>query len=102
MHDVQSKNMLTRRTSLLVAAAAPQLLGQKGGRSPWDGQLFILRSGAATAPRVDVEDVQAALDKAAELGGKKLVGPINIPAGTFAWFEDPDGNTIGLLKQAKP
>jgi len=47
---------------------------------------------------VDVEDVQAALDKAVELGGKKLVGPIAIPAGTFAWFADPDGNTIGLLK----
>jgi predicted enzyme related to lactoylglutathione lyase len=50
---------------------------------------------------VDVEDVQAALDKAAELGGKTLVGPITIPAGTFAWFQDPDGNTIGLLKSTK-
>ena len=51
---------------------------------------------------VDVEDVKAALDNAAELGGKALVGPITIPAGTFAWFADPDGNTIGLLKSAKP
>jgi predicted enzyme related to lactoylglutathione lyase len=51
---------------------------------------------------VDVEDVQAALDKAGELGGKTLVGPITIPAGTFAWFADPDGNTIGLLKPATP
>jgi predicted enzyme related to lactoylglutathione lyase len=51
---------------------------------------------------VEVEDVQAALDKAIELGGKKLVGPIPIPTGTFAWFADPDGNAIGLLKPAKP
>jgi len=51
---------------------------------------------------VDVEDVQVALDKAAELGGKSVVGPITIPAGTFAWFADPDGNTIGLLKHARP
>jgi predicted enzyme related to lactoylglutathione lyase len=51
---------------------------------------------------VDVEDVQAALDKAAALGGKTLVAPITIPTGTFAWFTDPDGNTIGLLKTAKP
>jgi len=50
---------------------------------------------------VEVDDVQAALDKAVALGGKKLVGPIPIPAGTFAWFTDPDGNTIGLLKKAK-
>jgi hypothetical protein len=50
---------------------------------------------------VDVEDVQAALDKAAELGGKTVVGPIAIPTGTFAWFADPDGNMIGLVKSAK-
>jgi uncharacterized protein len=49
---------------------------------------------------VEVEDVQAALDKAAALGGTTLVGPIAIPAGTFAWFADPDGNTIGLIKSA--
>jgi predicted enzyme related to lactoylglutathione lyase len=49
---------------------------------------------------VDVDDVQAYLDKAKELGGKALVGPITIPAGTFAWFSDIDGNTIGLLKRA--
>ncbi len=48
---------------------------------------------------VDVEDVKASLDKAVELGGRKLVGPITIPAGTFAWFADIDGNTIGLLKR---
>jgi len=49
---------------------------------------------------IDVEDVKASLDKAVELGGKALVGPITIPAGTFAWFADIDGNTIGLLKPA--
>ena len=50
---------------------------------------------------VEVEDVKASLDKAVELGGKKLVGPIAIPTGTFAWFADPDGNMIGLIKSAK-
>ncbi len=48
---------------------------------------------------VEVEDVQACLDKAAALGGKTLVPPVKIPTGTFAWFADPDGNTIGLLKR---
>ncbi len=47
---------------------------------------------------VEVEDVKASLDKAVELGGKMLVPPIKIPAGTFAWFSDPEGNTIGLIK----
>jgi len=48
---------------------------------------------------VEVEDVQAYLDKAAALGGKAVVPPVKIPTGTFAWFSDPDGNLIGLLKR---
>jgi len=28
-----------------------------------------------------------------------LVGPVEIPSGTFAWFADPDGNTIGLFRR---
>ena len=47
---------------------------------------------------VQVEDVQAALDKAAALGGKTVVPPVEIPTGTFAWFADPEGNTVGLFK----
>jgi hypothetical protein len=48
---------------------------------------------------VEVEDVQAYLDKAASLGGKTVVPPVKIPAGTFAWFSDIDGNIIGLVKR---
>jgi predicted enzyme related to lactoylglutathione lyase len=47
---------------------------------------------------VQVDNVQAFLDKAAGLGGKTLVPPVDIPTGTFAWFADPEGNTIGLWK----
>ena len=139
---------IPRREMLLLAAAAPQLLGQKGEASvgrpvvhfeigcrdrartgDFYAKLFgwqITAAGPAsnidtgtpggisghitslghepehyTMFYVGVEDVQAALDKAIELGGKKLVGPIAIPTGTFAWFQDPDGNTIGLLKPVK-
>ena len=146
MHHSQSRDMLTRRSALLLAAAATQLLGQKGekfmGRpvvhfeigcrdraktGDFYAKLFgwqITAAGPAsnietgsgisghitslghepehyTMFYVDVEDVQAALDKAVELGGKKVVGPITIPTGTFAWFADPDGNTIGLLKTTR-
>lgn len=48
---------------------------------------------------VEVDDVQALLDKATSLGGKMLVPPVKIPTGTFAWFADPDGNTIGLVQR---
>jgi uncharacterized protein len=47
---------------------------------------------------VDVEDVAAYLAKAASLGGKTLVPPVEIPSGTFAWMQDPEGNTVGLWK----
>jgi uncharacterized protein len=47
---------------------------------------------------IDVDDVAAYLAKAESLGGKTLIPPIDIPAGTFAWFADPDGNTIGLWR----
>jgi predicted enzyme related to lactoylglutathione lyase len=47
---------------------------------------------------VEVDDVQAYLAKAQSLGGRTLVPPVEIPEGTFAWFADVDGNTIGLWK----
>lgn len=47
---------------------------------------------------VEVEDIRTYLDKATALGGKVVVPPVKIPTGTFAWFSDPEGNTIGLLQ----
>ena len=48
---------------------------------------------------VEVEDVAAALAKAESLGGRTVVPPVRIPTGTFAWFADPEGNTVGLLQR---
>ncbi|MFZ0640733.1 MAG: VOC family protein [Candidatus Acidiferrales bacterium] len=47
---------------------------------------------------VKVENVQKYLDQAQLLGGKTLVPPVDIPTGTFAWMQDPAGNTVGLWK----
>jgi uncharacterized protein len=47
---------------------------------------------------VQVEDVAAAIARAESLGGKKIVGPLTIPPGTFAWIMDTEQNTIGLWK----
>jgi predicted enzyme related to lactoylglutathione lyase len=51
---------------------------------------------------VEVEDIQSCLDKVVGMGGKKIVGPVKIPTGHFAWFADPDGNIVGLLQPKKP
>jgi predicted enzyme related to lactoylglutathione lyase len=47
---------------------------------------------------VGVDDVAAYLEKAKSLGAKTLVPPVDIPTGTFAWMQDPEGNTVGLWK----
>jgi uncharacterized protein len=50
---------------------------------------------------VQVDDLQAYLDRAQELGGKMLVPPSPVgDRGNFAWLLDPDGNIIGLWKPA--
>ncbi|TDQ00346.1 VOC family protein [Labedaea rhizosphaerae] len=59
----------------------------------------------STAPSVlmyaVVDDVEANLEKAGSLGGKTEVEPYEIPGvGKMAVFSDPDGNKIGLWKQA--
>jgi predicted enzyme related to lactoylglutathione lyase len=45
---------------------------------------------------VETENVADSLADIERLGGKRLVGPVKLPTGTFAWFADPEGNTVGL------
>jgi predicted enzyme related to lactoylglutathione lyase len=48
---------------------------------------------------VEVDNVQAALDKINGLGGTTVMGPEQVPAGPeIATFNDPEGHTIGLVK----
>jgi len=48
---------------------------------------------------VEVPDVEAALDRAERLGGKRLMGPDEVPGGgiTIVHFGDPEGHVIGLV-----
>jgi hypothetical protein len=45
-----------------------------------------------------VDDLDAYLDRAEKLGGRRLVPPTDLPGdfGRFAVFTDPDGNQVGL------
>lgn len=48
---------------------------------------------------VEVDDLQAYLDKAESLGGKTLMEPDQVPGGPrLAMFQDPDGNITGLTQ----
>jgi predicted enzyme related to lactoylglutathione lyase len=48
---------------------------------------------------VSVDDLDATLANVKEFGGTALVPPTPIPGvGAFALFQDPEGNTIGVLR----
>jgi predicted enzyme related to lactoylglutathione lyase len=47
---------------------------------------------------IGTDDVAASLKKVEAEGGKTVVPPVEIPSGTFAWFTDVEGNTVGLWK----
>ena len=48
---------------------------------------------------VSVDDLQAALDKAEQLGGRTVMPVTEIPnMVTFAQFADPEGNVVGVVK----
>lgn len=48
---------------------------------------------------VQVEDVQAHLDKASALGGRVIIPVTEVPGSvTFAQFADLEGNIVGLIK----
>lgn len=50
---------------------------------------------------VAVPDVEAALQKAEELGGKRLMGPDEVEGAgiTLGHLADPEGHMVGLIQQ---
>ena len=56
----------------------------------WSGHLTVC---------VQSDDPQATLDRAAQLGGKTLQPPLQLPGGcTIALVADPEGHAVGLVK----
>jgi predicted enzyme related to lactoylglutathione lyase len=94
----QTQSFLGQLFDWQMQEAGPATLINTGG--PVTGHLTALghEPHHYTIFYVQVDNVQSYLDKATSLGGKMLVPPIDIPTGTFAWFADPEGNTIGLFK----
>jgi uncharacterized protein len=61
-------------------------IGRSGTGDPW------------VSFYVAVDDPQEALDRAVAAGGTTVVPVTEIPGITFAMFDDPDGNLVGLVK----
>jgi predicted enzyme related to lactoylglutathione lyase len=51
---------------------------------------------------VEVDALEAYLQRAIDRGGKVLVPPVALPHGSFAWFADPDDNILGLWRPNVP
>ncbi len=48
---------------------------------------------------IGVDDLAAALARIETLGGRAVVGPIDVPGGpSIALFADPEGHVVGLVK----
>lgn len=82
---------------LTAMGPAAMIAGESGGIA---GHITALGHDPHTFTHfyVQVDDVAEHLKKAEALGGKTIVGPVEIPTGRFAWMQDPEGNVIGLWK----
>lgn len=49
---------------------------------------------------MEVPDVAASCKQIEGAGGKVVIGPVDIPdnGGRFAWFNDPEGNLLGIFE----
>ena len=79
--------------SLIDTGAGNGAIG--GGIGTAQGQ----DDAGATTIYLQVDDLQAYLDRAVALGGSVLVPPTPLPGdyGSFAMLADPDGRAVGLM-----
>ncbi len=75
--------------------------GTEVGKGSIGGGVAAAQEGAPPSVTfyVQVPDLDATLKKVASMGGKTIVPPTEIPnMVTFAMFQDPEGNAVGLVK----
>jgi predicted enzyme related to lactoylglutathione lyase len=96
----KTQQFYTRMFDWKMQAAGPAVMIDAGGPGGIGGHITALghEPHNYVTVYVQVDDPKAYLEKAAALGGKTLVPPVEIPTGTFAWMADPDGNIVGLWK----
>ena len=56
--------------------------------------------GGNTVHLLAPEPLEDSLSRVGEVGGKVVSDIISIPAGRFAYCQDPDGNSIGLFTRS--
>lgn len=73
--------------------------GAEGGIGGGIGPAYDGGPGHATF-YVEVADLEEALSKIESLGGRKVMGPVEVVPGglSIALFADPEGHLVGLFK----
>ena len=70
-----------------------------GGNGSVDGGIYASDEPKQPVIYAEVPDLQATLDKVAQLGGTTVTPPTEVPGMvTFALFSDPAGNIFGIVK----
>lgn len=71
-----------------------------GGPEPGPAGHIHAGSTSRISLYVQVVDLQAAIEKAIELGGSALIAPFDVPNGPrLAGIVDPEGNPLMLVQQ---
>jgi predicted enzyme related to lactoylglutathione lyase len=74
------------------------LVDTRGGRGI-NGGIGRSQTGEPWATfYVEVDDLQAGLDRAEALGGRTVMPVTELPGMAFAMFDDPDGLLVGLMR----
>lgn len=84
-----------------VDANNPMQYGMVSGEAPGiGGGIGPAPDGASKVTfYVEVDDLDAYLEKVKQAGGHTLAPPMDVPGGpTMATFADPEGNEVGLVK----
>jgi uncharacterized protein len=83
---------------LQAVADGYSLVDTRGGRGI-NGGIGRSQTGEPWAPfYVEVDDLQASLDRADALGGRTVWPVTELPGMAFAMFHDPDGLLVGLQR----
>ena len=92
--EVNSDNPMNYGTVDRDANVTPEGIGIGGGiGSAPEGY-----SGHVTF-YVEVPDIEASLAKAEELGGTRMMGPVEVYEGLeIGQFQDPEGHVVGVVK----
>ena len=81
----------------------PDGIGIGGGIMGTKGMENMPEDTSYVTVYVEVPDVEEALKRAEELGGERVMGPMEVPGGPeLGMFNDPEGHMIGVVREQTP